>query len=101
MRGAGAMQRASWISWVFAGVLTLLWTAACRGEAAPQAEAPSQAPVAGAAAKGKTPKVRYPSSSPAYTNWWLEWSKDQNVGAYDRAGRKNERWDAPARSALE
>lgn len=32
---------------------------------------------------------------------WLEWNRRTTVGAYDKVGKKNPKWDKPAREALE
>jgi hypothetical protein len=46
------------------------------------------------------PKAKFDSSSRGYTNWWLEWSKEVHVGGYQKAGRKDARWDEPVIEAL-
>ncbi len=49
----------------------------------------------------EAPKAKFHSGSPAYTNWWLEWSGEIYLGGYKKAGKRDPKWDETAESALE
>ena len=81
----------------FLGALLIL--AGCGKEK--EAQAPASPVAKPQHAAVTAPKARFHSKAPGYTNWWLEWSRDTYGGSYQRAGKKDPKWDEPAAKALE
>lgn len=46
------------------------------------------------------PKAKFHTKAPGYTNWWADWSKELYLGGYEKAGKKDAKWDEPVRAAL-